>query len=70
MDLTFSDLTWVSLGAGATIGMALLIKEMGGDDVSSMILYALDLVDTPTVGGDFQLDFSATGNVSVNSIGA
>lgn len=68
MDITLSDLTWTALGAGATIGMALLIKEIT-DDQSSLVLYAFDLTDMPTMGGDVTLDFAPTGQVSINSVG-
>jgi hypothetical protein len=54
------DPVWTALGAGATIGGAILLKEVTNDGASPVILF-LDPADLPTNGSDFQLQFDATG---------
>lgn len=59
-DINIGDLTWTALAGGATIGGAILIKEITNDTSSRVIAY-FDLTDTATNGGDITLDFPASG---------
>lgn len=52
--------TWTALGAGQTIGGAILIKELTSDALSPLICY-FALTNTPTNGGDISLTFNAAG---------
>ncbi len=52
-----ADLTWSSLGAGATIAGAILVKEITNDTLSRLIAY-FDVNDFATTGGDYTLDFT------------
>lgn len=58
-EVYIADLTWTSLGAGATIAAAILIKEGGANDTTSRLIAYFDLTDTATNGGDITLDFDA-----------
>lgn len=60
-DFAIADLTWTALGAGATIGSAILVKEITNDAASKLVA-AFDVTDTPTNGGDITLDFLALGS--------
>lgn len=64
-DVVIGDLTWTALATGATVAGAILIKEAGGADSGSRLIAYFDLTDTPTNGGDFTLDFSASGNILI-----
>lgn len=55
-----NDVTWTALGAGATIGAALLIRE-GTNDADSRVIAKFDVTDTPTNGGDVTLVWHADG---------
>lgn len=55
-----ADLVWTTLGSGATIDAAVVIKEITNDAASVPLIY-FDLTATPTNGGDFTLSFSSTG---------
>jgi hypothetical protein len=59
VDIAIADLTWTSLGTGATIGGAALIYETGGADTSAIPIAFWDTTDTPTNGGNVTLDFAA-----------
>ncbi len=61
-DVTIGDLIWTALGGAVNdnVGMALLIQEITNDQASRVIA-AFDITDTPTNGGDFTLDFAASG---------
>jgi hypothetical protein len=62
------DLTWTSLGAGATIVAAIVIKEGGADDTTSRLIAYLELASSfPTNGGDFTLQFDAEGIINLNT---
>lgn len=60
-DFAIADLTWTALSSGATIGGAVLVKEITNDAASKLIAF-FDLTDTPTNGGDITLDFLALGS--------
>ena len=60
--LDAADLTFSALGAGATIGGAVVFKRVGGTDASSDPLIAfVDLNDLVTNGGDVGVAWSANG---------
>ncbi len=62
-DLAFfdaDDLTWSALATGATIGGAILIKEVTNDAASHLLIF-MDLADTPTNGGDITIAWNASG---------
>lgn len=54
-----ADLTWTALGTGATVGGAVLFKELTSDALSPLIAY-FALTNTPTNGGDFTLVWSSS----------
>lgn len=62
VDIAIDDLTWNSLGAGATIVGAVLIKEGGANDTTSRLLAYFDITNTATSGGNVTLDFTALGS--------
>jgi hypothetical protein len=65
-----SDLVWTSLGVGATIAGAILIKEGGANDTTSRLICYWDVTDTPTNGGDITLDFTVAasgGNIRLTT---
>ncbi len=67
VEISFTDMTWTSLGSGTTIAAAILIKEGTVDDTTSRLIAYFDIADTPTNGGDFTLDAaSAGGNIRIN----
>lgn len=52
------DLTWTSLESGDTIVAAVLVKEGGANDTTSIPILYIDLTsDVPTNGSDITLDF-------------
>jgi len=56
-----SDLTWASLGAGATVRYVVLYKR-GTADTDSQLIAALQLpADTATDGSNFVVSFPASG---------
>lgn len=55
-----SNVPWTSLGAGATIAGAVLIKENTTDADSRLIAF-LDFTDTATNGGDFTIQWHTDG---------
>lgn len=52
-----ADLTWTALGSGATIGGAVLFKELTSDALSPLIAY-FALTNTATNGGDITIQWS------------
>jgi hypothetical protein len=55
-----TDVVWTALGSGATIGAALLIKEVT-NDADSIVIAKFDLTNTPTNGGNVTLQWNAEG---------
>lgn len=55
-----ADIVWTSLGTGATIDAAILVKEITNDTASLPLIY-FDLTATPTNGGDYTLSWDALG---------
>lgn len=62
VDMAIADLTWTALGAGETLVAAVLIKEGGANDTTSIPIVYFDFTDTPTNGSDITLDFLALGS--------
>lgn len=54
-----ADLTWTALGSGATIGGAVLFKELTSDALSPLIAYYA-FTNTPTNGGDITIQWSSS----------
>jgi hypothetical protein len=60
--LDAADIVFSALGAGATIGGAVVFKRVGGSDASTDPLIAfVDLNDVATNGGDVTVQWSANG---------
>jgi hypothetical protein len=55
------DYTWSSLGSGATIVAAILVKEGGSDDTTSRPIVYVDTNDVSTNGGDITLQLDTNG---------
>jgi hypothetical protein len=55
------DYTWSSLGAGATIVAAILVKEGGANDTTSRPIVYVDTNDVSTNGGDITLQLDTNG---------
>lgn len=55
-----NDVSWTGLGAGATLGGAVVLKEITNDGASIPICF-MDPADLPTNGSDINLVFDATG---------
>lgn len=55
-----ADLTWTSLGAGATVGGAVLVKEITNDAATPLIGF-IDFSDTATNGNDFTVSWDSNG---------
>lgn len=60
-----ADNVWTALGAGATIGGAILIKEITNDAASPLIAF-LDLTDTATNGGDITIAWNSGGLIRLS----
>lgn len=50
-----------TLGAGDTVGGAVIQKKGSADDTTAVPLFFLDFTDVPTNGSTFTLSFDATG---------
>lgn len=61
-----ADVTWTALGAGATIGGAVLYQR-GSADTDSRLIAFFDLTNTPTNGSDISLVIDAEGLLSLAS---
>jgi hypothetical protein len=59
--LTADNIVWSSLGSGATIAGAVIIKEGVANDTTSRVIAYFGLTPTPTNGGDITLQWSASG---------
>lgn len=64
-----ADLTWTALGGATndTVVGAILIKEGGANDTTSLLIAYFDLTDFTTTGVAFVLDFDAAGNIRFNT---
>jgi hypothetical protein len=54
------DPTWTAVAAGSTIGWCVIYK-FTTNDADSIPICVIDLVDTPTNGGDIGVTFDANG---------
>ncbi len=73
VEITSADLTWTALDSGDTIVAAILIKEGGANDTTSIPILYIDLtLDVPTNGSDITLDFPTlvAGGVARLNMGA
>lgn len=62
------NLTWSTLGTGATIAAMIVIKEGGANDTTSRLIAYLDVTDTPTNGGDVTFTFDAEGIIQFSTV--
>lgn len=62
------NLTWSTLGTGATIAAMVVIKEGGANDTTSRLIAYLDVTDTPTNGGDVTFTFDAEGIIQFSTV--
>lgn len=60
VEVLINDITWSSLQTGATIGAAILIKEVTNDAASPVIAIWDFTTNVATNGGDFTMDFNGT----------
>lgn len=60
VEVVINDITWSSLQSGATIGAAILIKEVTNDAASPVIAIWDFTTNVATNGGDFTMDFNGT----------
>lgn len=60
VEVLINDITWTSLQSGATIGAAILIKEVTNDAASPVIAVWDFTTNVATNGGDFTMDFNGT----------
>lgn len=58
--LDADDLVWTTLGTGATIKQATVLKEVT-NNAASPVIVNLDFTGVATTGGDFTLQFHADG---------
>jgi hypothetical protein len=63
-----ADLTWTTLGSGATIAGMILIKEGASNDTTSRLIAYLDVTDTATNGGDISFTFDAEGIIQFSTV--
>lgn len=56
--LNVGDLSWADLGAGATIGYAVLFKSGDPDDTTSIPIYCYDIDNIVTDGGTETVTFA------------
>jgi hypothetical protein len=67
-EFSAANLTWSSLGAGATIAAMVLVKEGVSSDTTSRLIAYLDVTDTPTNGGDIAFTFDAEGVIQFSTV--
>ena len=67
-EFSAGNLTWTTLGSGATIAAMLLVKEGVSNDTTSRLLAYLDVTDTPTNGGDIAFTFDAEGTIQFSTV--
>jgi hypothetical protein len=67
-EFSAGNLTWTSLGTGATIAAMVLIKEGVSNDTTSRLIAYLDVTDTPTNGGNIAFTFDAEGVIQFSTV--
>lgn len=58
--LNMATTAFGALGAGDTIGGAIVYRHTGADDSANPLLGYIDLTNTPTNGGTFSIDWNDT----------
>jgi hypothetical protein len=67
-EFSAANLTWTTLGSGATIAAMIVIKEGVSNDTTSRLIAYLDVTDTPTNGGDIAFTFDAEGIIQFSTV--
>jgi hypothetical protein len=67
-EFSAGNLTWTTLGSGATIAAQILIKEGVSNDTTSRLIAYLDVTDTPTNGGDIAFTYNAEGIIQFSTV--
>ena len=67
-EFSAANLTWTTLGSGATIAAMVVIKEGVSNDTTSRLIAYLDVTDTPTNGGDIAFTFDAEGIIQFSTV--
>lgn len=67
-EFSAGNLTWATLGSGATIAAMLVVKEGVSNDTTSRLIAYLDVTDTPTNGGDIAFTFDAEGIIQYSTV--
>ncbi len=67
-EFSAGNLTWTSLGSGATIAAMVLVKEGVSNDTTSRLIAYLDVTDTPTNGGNIAFTFDAEGIIQFSTV--
>lgn len=67
-EFSAANLTWSTLGTGATIAALILIKEGVSNDTTSRLIAYLDITNTPTNGGDIAFTFDAEGIIQFSTV--
>lgn len=67
-EFSAANLTWTTLGTGATIAAMIVIKEGVSNDTTSRLIAYLDVTDTPTNGGDIAFTFDAEGIIQFSTV--
>ncbi len=67
-EFSAGNLTWSTLGTGATIAAMIVVKEGGSNDTTSRLIAYLDVTDTPTNGGDIAFTFDAEGIIQYSTV--
>lgn len=67
-EFSAANLTWTTLGSGATIAAMVVIKEGVSNDTTSRLIAYLDVTDTPTNGGDISFTFDNEGIIQFSTV--
>lgn len=67
-EFSAANLTWTSLGSGATIAGMVLVKEGVSNDTTSRLIAYLDVTDTATNGGNIAFTFDAEGILQFSTV--
>lgn len=68
VEVDAADVTWTALGTGETLEAAIIGKEGGANDTTSVPIVYLDPTNIPTNGSDVTLQFAATGFLHFNIV--
>jgi len=67
-EFSAGNLTWSTLGTGATIAAMVVVKEGGSNDTTSRLIAYLEVLATPTNGGDIAFTFDAEGIIQYSTV--